>query len=87
MFAVTLILYYLKNEKKYPTFAKEVFNTNNANSRDLLKKTIQDFYDYFNSNNYKNHENELYNKIFLKFKGKNDNNTIDINEFINELNP
>ena len=87
LFAVTLILYYLKNEKKYPTFAKEVFNTNNANSRDLLKKTIQDFYDYFNSNNYKNHENELYNKIFLKFKGKNDNNTIDINEFINELNP
>ena len=87
LFAVALILYYLKNEKKYPTFAKEVFNTNNANSRDLLKKTIQDFYDYFNSNNYKNHENELYNKIFLKFKGKNDNNTIDINEFINELNP
>ena len=87
LFAVALILYYLKNEKKYPTFAKEVFNTNNANSRDLLEKTIQDFNNYFDSDDYKNHKDELYNKIFLKFKEKKDNSTIDIDEFINELNP
>ena len=88
LFAVALILYYLKNKKKYPTFAEEdVFFINNKNGRDLLEKTIQDFNDYFNSDDYKNHKDELYNKIFLKFKDKNDNSTIDIDEFINELNP
>ena len=85
MFAVALILYYLKNEKKYPTFAKILLCTTQQ-GKDLLEKTIQDFNNYFNSDNYKNHENELYNKIFLKFKDKNDNSTIDINDFINELN-
>ena len=87
LFAVALILYYLKNKKKYPTFIGEVLNLEKMNQNNLLEKTIQDFNNYFNSDNYKNHKNELYNKIFLKFKDKNDNNTIDINEFINELNP
>ena len=86
LFAVALILYYLKNEKKYPTFAKNCLCTTKEGIN-LLKKNIQDFNNYFDTDNYKNHENELYNKIFLKFKDKNDNDTIDINEFINELNP
>ena len=87
LFAVALILYYLKNEKKYPTFIGEVLNLEKMNQQNLLNQTIQDFNNYFNSDDYKNHENELYNKIFLKFKDKNDNDTIEINEFINELNP
>ena len=85
LFAVALILYYLKNEKKYPTFAKSCLCTTKEGI-DLLEKNIQDFNNYFDTDNYKNHENELYNKIFLKFKDKNDNETIDIDEFINELN-
>ena len=87
LFAVALILYYLKNEKKYPTFAGEVLNLKIMNQKNLLNQTIQDFNNYFNSNDYKNHDGELYNKIFLKFKDKNDNDTIEINEFIEELNP
>ena len=87
LFAVALILYYLKNEKKYPTFVGEVLNLKMMNQKNLLEKTIQDFNNYFDSDDYKNHKNELYNKIFLKFKDKNNNDTIEINEFINELNP
>ena len=88
LFAVALILYYLKNEKKYPTFAREVLNLEimNQKIRDLLNQSIQDFNNYFDSDDYKKHKDELYNKIFLKFKDKNDNDTIEINEFINELN-
>ena len=85
LFAVALILYYLKNEKKYPTFAKGLSYTT-PKDKDLIEKNIQDFYDYFDSDNYKNHDGELYNKIFLKFKDKNNNDTIDINEFINGPN-
>ena len=51
-----------------------------------IKKDIDGFQKYFNSDDYKNHKDELYNKIFLKFKDKNDNETIDIDDFINELN-
>lgn len=87
LFAIALILYYLKNEKKYPTFVGEVLNLEKMNQKNLLEKTIQDFNNYFDSDDYKNHKNELYNKIFLKFKDKNNNDTIEINEFINELNP
>ena len=87
LFAVTLILYYLKNEKKYPTFAGEVLNLKIMNQKNLLNQTIQDFNNYFNSDDYKNHDGELYNKIFLKFKDKNNNDIIDINEFINGPNP
>ena len=87
LFAVALILYYLKNEKKYPTFAGEVLNLKIMNQKNLLNQTIQDFNNYFNSDDYKNHDGELYNKIFLKFKDKNNNDTIDINEFINGPNP
>ena len=85
LFAVALILYYLKNEKKYPTFVGE--DLKKMNQKNLLEKTIQDFNNYFDSDDYKNHDGELYNKIFLKFKDKNNNDTIDINEFINGPNP
>ena len=85
LFAVTLILYYLKNEKKYPTFVGE--DLKKMNQKNLFEKTIQDFNNYFDSDDYKNHDGELYNKIFLKFKDKNNNDTIDINEFINGPNP
>ena len=85
LFAVALILYYLKNEKKYPTFVGE--DLKKMNQKNLFEKTIQDFNNYFDSDDYKNHDGELYNKIFLKFKDKNNNDTIDINEFINGPNP
>ena len=42
---------------------------------------------YFESEDFLNNKEKLYNKIFWKFKDKNDNETIDIDEFINELNP
>ena len=87
LFAVALILYYLKNEKKYPTFIGEVLNLEKMNQKNLLNQTIQDFNNYFDTDDFLKNKDELYNKIFLKFKDKNDNNTIDINEFINELNP
>ena len=51
-----------------------------------LKEDITNFNNYFDSDDYKNHRIELYNEIFLKFKDKNDNDTIEINEFINKLN-
>ena len=55
--------------------------------KEKLNKDITNFYKYFDSDDYKNYEDELYNKIFWKFKEKKDNETIDIDEFINELNP
>lgn len=53
---------------------------------DNFRKDIDAFKKYFESEDFLNNEEKLYNKIFLKFKDKNDNETIDINEFINELN-
>ena len=38
------------------------------------------------TDDFKGNENAIYNKIFLKFKDKNDNNTIEINEFNEEPN-
>ena len=95
LFFVGIFLYMFKN-KKYPAFInsghlRQVLKNGNYDTeekfKETLKKDITNFYDYFNSDNYKNHEDELYNKIFLKFKDKNDNDTIEINEFINKLNP
>ena len=89
LFAVALILYYLKNKKEYPTFVEKdlILDTRWPKNCEKIEENIQNFNKYFDSNNYKNHEDELYNKIFKKFKEKNDNETIDIDEFINELNP
>ena len=52
----------------------------------LFKEDIEAFKKYFESEDFLNNKEKLYNKIFWKFKDKNDNETIDIDEFINELN-
>ena len=52
----------------------------------LFEEDIEAFKKYFESEDFLNNKEKLYNKILLKFKDKNDNETIDINEFINELN-
>ena len=91
LFFVGIFLYMLKNEK-YPAFIDSV-HLNKVSQfkieekfKERLKKDITNFNDYFDSDDYKNHEGELYNKIFLKFKDKNDNSIIDIDEFIEKLN-
>ena len=53
----------------------------------LFEEDINAFKKYFESEDFLNNEEKLYNKIFLKFKDKNDNDTIEIDDFINELNP
>ena len=95
LFFVGIFLYLFKN-KKYPDFIDSVhldlvlrawdYDTEEE-FKEKLNKDITNFYKYFDSDDYKNHEDELYNKIFWKFKEKKDNETIDIDEFINELNP
>ena len=52
----------------------------------LFEEDIEAFKKYFDSADFKENENAIYNKIFLKFKDKNDNDTIEIDDFINELN-
>ena len=91
LFFVGIYLYVLKN-KKYPAFINSV-NLNvvltildTEKFKKTLKEDITNFNNYFDSDDYKNHEGELYNKIFLKFKDKNDNSIIDIDEFIEKLN-
>jgi len=92
LFFVGIFLYLLKN-KKYPVFIDSVHLNpvftildKEKKFKERLKKDITNFNDYFDSDDYKNHEGELYNKIFLKFKDKNDNSIIDIDEFIEKLN-
>ena len=89
---IEYLLYLLKN-KKYPVFIDSVHLNpvftildKEKKFKERLKKDITNFNDYFDSDDYKNHEGELYNKIFLKFKDKNDNSIIDIDEFIEKLN-
>ena len=52
----------------------------------LFEEDIEAFKKYFESEDFLNNKGKLYNKIFLKFKDKNDNDTIEIDDFINELN-
>ena len=95
LFFVGIFLYLFKN-KKYPDFIDSFhldlvlrawdYDTEEK-FKEKLNEDITNFYKYFDSDDYKNHEDELYNKIFWKFKEKKDNETIDIDEFINELNP
>jgi len=53
----------------------------------LFEEDIKAFEKYFESEDFFNNKGKLYNKIFLKFKDKNDNDTIEIDDFINEFNP
>ena len=86
LFSVACIMYIMKN-KKNPDFCSEIKSSNNLHGiLDNFQKDIKSFQNYFSSENFLNNEKELYNKIFLKFKNKKDNNIIDINEFINEFN-
>ena len=92
LFFVGFFLYLLKNEKS-PAFInslhlKQVLKNKDTEEdfKKTLKEDITNFNNYFDSDDYKNHRIELYNEIFLKFKDKNDNDTIEINEFINKLN-
>ena len=86
LFSAACIMYIMKN-KENPDFCSILTSSDNEGDiLDKFKKDIEAFNKYFDSDNYKNHKNELYNKIFLKFKDKNDNSTIDINEFIEEIN-
>ena len=93
LFFVGIFLYLLK-KKEYPAFIDSVILNpvltivdTEEEFKEKLNKDITNFYKYFDSDDYKNYEDELYNKIFWKFKEKKDNETIDIDEFINELNP
>ena len=86
LFSAACIMYIMKN-KENPDFCSILTSSDNEEEiLDKLKKDIEAFNKYFDSDNYKNNEGELYNKIFLKFKDKNDNDTIEINDFIEELN-
>ena len=51
----------------------------------LFEEDIEAFKKYFESEDFLNNKEKLHNKIFLKFKDKNDNSTIDIDEFIMEF--
>ena len=93
LFFVGIFLYLLK-KKEYPAFIDSVILNpvltivdTEEEFKEKLNKDITNFYKYFDYDDYKNYEDELYNKIFWKFKEKKDNETIDIDEFINELNP
>ena len=88
LFSAAIILYRIYNNGDFPKFTQEYIRGEVASS--LFTKFTQDiqaFNDYFNTENYTEHKNEIYNKIFFKFKDKKDNDNIDLDEFINEVNP
>ena len=84
LFSAACIMYIMKN-KKDPDFCS-ILTTSDEKEEILkkFKKDIEAFKKY--TEDFKENENAIYNKIFWKFKDKNDNETIDIDEFINELN-
>ena len=87
LFSAAIILYRIYNNGDFPKFTQEYIRGEVASS--LFTKFTQDiqaFNDYFNTEDYTEHKNEIYNKIFFKFKDKKDNDTIDLDEFINEVN-
>ena len=88
LFSAAVILYRIYNNGDFPKFTQEYIRGEVASS--LFTKFTQDiqaFNDYFNTEDYTEHKNEIYNKIFFKFKDKKDNDTIGLDEFINEVNP
>ena len=81
LFSAACIMYIMKN-KNNPNFCSIVTSTNNKEEiLEKFKEDIKAFNKYFDTEDFKGNENAIYNKIFLKFKDKNDNNTIEINEF------
>ena len=86
LFSAACIMCIMKN-KKNPDFCSRLTSSDNKTTiLEKFKKDIEAFKKYFDTEDFKENENAIYNKILLKFKDKNDNETIDINEFINELN-
>ena len=87
LFSAAIILYRIYNNGDFPKFTQEYIRGEVANSLfTKFTKDIQAFNDYFNTEDYTEHKDEIYNKIFFKFKDKKDNNTIGLDEFINEVN-
>ena len=86
LFSAACIMYKMKN-KNNPNFCSIVTSTKNKEEiLEKFKEDIKAFKKYFDTEDFKGNENAIYNKIFLKFKDKNDNNTIEINEFNEEPN-
>ena len=84
--------FFLNDYNKYKDIIGPLLNKDNKKELTqegivkLFKEDIEAFKKYFESEDFLNNKEKLYNKIFWKFKDKNDNETIDIDEFINELN-
>ena len=88
LFSAAIILYRIYNNGDFPKFTQEYIRGEVASSLfTKFTKDIQAFNDYFNTKDYTEHKNEIYNKIFFKFKDKKDNDNIGLDEFINEVNP
>lgn len=88
LFSAAVILYRIYNNGNFPNFTQDYIRGEGKSSLFAkFTKDIQAFNDYFNTEDYTEHKNEIYNKIFFKFKDKKDNDTIGLDEFINEVNP
>ena len=86
LFGAACIMYIMKNTNN-PDFCSILTSSDDKDEiLEKFKEDIKAFNKYFDTDDFKGNENAIYNKIFLKFKDKNDNETIDIDEFINELN-
>ena len=88
LFSAAVILYRIYNNGNFPNFTQDYIRGEEESFLFAkFTKDIQAFNDYFNTEDYTEHKNEIYNKIFFKFKDKKDNDTIGLDEFINEVNP
>ena len=86
LFGAACIMYIMKNTNN-PDFCSILTSSDDKDEiLEKFKEDIKAFNKYFDTDDFKGNENAIYNKIFLKFKDKNDNNTIEINEFNEEPN-
>ena len=87
LFSAAVILYRIYNNGNFPNFTQDYIRGEEESFLFAkFTKDIQAFNDYFNTEDYTEHKDEIYNKIFFKFKDKKDNDTIGLDEFINEVN-
>ena len=88
LFSAAVILYRIYNNGNFPNFTQDYIRGEEESFLFAkFTKDIQAFNDYFNTEDYTEYKDEIYNKIFWKFKEKKDNDTIGLDEFINEVNP
>jgi len=81
LFSAACIMYKMKN-KKNPDFCSILTSSDDKDEiLEKFKEDIEAFKKYFDTDDFKGNENAIYNKIFLKFKDKKNNDTIEINEF------